>query len=116
MDVHVKNNIQKSEPTIKPPKLVKRKLIEGLPGGSIVNREQYRSLLLSAMNLSNQIATHASFEEILFSQVNLMNTQLEELRLEDVRMSECDLMTANWYKAGLYRTELIGCRMTGFSR
>jgi uncharacterized protein YjbI with pentapeptide repeats len=114
VDVHVKNNIQKSEPMVKPPKLVKRKLVEGLPGGSIVAREQYRSLLLSAMNLSNQIATHASFEEMLFTQVNMANTQLEELRLEDVRLSECDLMTANWYKAGFYRTELIGCRMTGF--
>ncbi|HLJ33064.1 MAG TPA: pentapeptide repeat-containing protein, partial [Ktedonobacteraceae bacterium] len=110
----MKDNIQKVEPTIKPPKLVKRKLIEGLPGGSIVNREQYRSFLLSSMDLSNQSATHVSFEEVLFSQVNMANTQLEELRLEDVRLSECDLITANWYKAGFYRTELIGCRMTGF--
>jgi len=110
----VKNSIQKPEPTIKPPKLIKRRLIGGLPGGSIVNREQYRALLLSAMNLSNQIAAHVSFEEALFSQVNMANTQLEEMRLEDVRLSECDLMTANWYKSGLYRTEFIGCRMTGF--
>ena len=110
----MKNNVQRLEPTIKPPKLVKRKLVEGIPGGSVVGKEQYRSLLLSSANVSNQIAAHVSFEEVLFSQVNLANTHFEELRLEDARLSECDLMTANWYKAGFYRVEFIGCRMTGF--
>jgi uncharacterized protein YjbI with pentapeptide repeats len=110
----MKNNSQNSQQPIKPPKLTKRKLIEGIPGNTLISKEQYRALSLSAVDLSNQIAEHVSFEEALFSQVNMMNTQLEEMRLEDARLSECNLMAANWFKAGWYRTELIGCRMTGF--
>ena len=104
----------KDIPIIQPPKLKKNKLIEGLPGGYVAAKEQYRSLLLSGMDLSNQVAAHSSFEEVLFSQVNMSGTQWEALRLEDARLSQCDLMTANWYEAGVYRTEFIGCRMTGF--
>jgi uncharacterized protein YjbI with pentapeptide repeats len=66
------------------------------------------------LNLSSQKADRISFEEVLLSQVNMTNTQLEAIRWEDARLNECDLMTANWYKAGMYRVVLVGCRMTGF--
>src|SRR5258708_18297543 len=90
----MKNDFPKSEQTIKPPKLIKRKLVEGIPGGCVLDREQYRSLFLSGVNLSNQVAAHVSFEEVLFSQVNMANTRLEEVRLEDARPSPCDRTTA----------------------
>lgn len=109
----MKKDTQKMEQVIMPPKLIKKRLVEGIAGGSLIEKEQYQRLLLSAMNLSNAVAAHVAFEEALFSQVNMMHTHLEEVRLEDVRLSECDLMMANWYKAGFYRVELIGCRLTG---
>ncbi len=110
----MKNNFQRPEQPLKLPKLVRRKLAEGIPGGTLVAKEQYRALYLAALNLSNVVAEHVSFEEALLSQVNMSATQLEEVRFEDASLRECDLMTANWFKGGLYRTELLGCRMTGF--
>ncbi len=110
----MKKNTQKSEQVVKPPKLLKRNLVEGIPGNCVLRGELYRSLMLSSVDLSAQQADHVSFEEAMFSQVAMMNTDLEEVRLVDVRLSGCDLVTANWYKAGLYRVELIDCRMTGF--
>jgi uncharacterized protein YjbI with pentapeptide repeats len=110
----MKKTVHTPKQAIVPPKLTKRKLIEGIPAGCLIGKEQYHAVSLSSVDLSSQGAAHVSFVEALFSQVNMTKTQLEELHLQDARLNACILVMANWYKAAVYRAEFIGCRMTGF--
>jgi uncharacterized protein YjbI with pentapeptide repeats len=110
----MKKTVQTPKQAIVPPKLTKRKLMEGIAASCLIGKKQYHEVSLSTVDLSSQEAAHVSFVEALLSQVNMTKTQLEEVRLQDVRLNACILVMANWYKAAVYRAEFIGCRMTGF--
>lgn len=105
---------QKPENLIRAPLLPKRMPTKSLPDGQLVDHEHYSEQMFSQDSMIGQFAGHLSFDQIVFKTVALSSTNLSDVQFSNIRLTECDLANAHWSQAGLYRVEMLTCRMTGF--
>ena len=103
---------QKSE--IRAPLLPKKMLLRSLPNGQLANHEYYSELTLSQESMIGQSAEHICFDQVIFKTVAMSSTNLNDVQVSNARLTECDIANARWSQAGLYRVEMLTCRMTGF--
>lgn len=108
------NHGNKSENQLKAPKIPKSGLAKGLPDDQIQDQAYYTQLTLMHENLTDQIANHLTFDQVLFQSIRMSNTRLKKVQLLDSRFTTCDLANAEWAEANLRRVELIDCQLTGF--
>jgi len=99
---------------IKTPNIPKLEFEKGLPEESVHSRAYYAQLALSHDDLTEQVAEHVSFDQVLFEQVSMRKTCFKKVQVLDSRFTVCDLANAEWAEATLCRVELIGCHLTGF--
>jgi len=108
------NHGNKSERSLKVPKIPKSGLAKGLPDDHIQDQAYYTQLILAHENLIDQIANHLAFDQVLFQHIRMSNTQFKKVQLLDSRFTTCDLANAEWAEANFRRVELIDCQLTGF--
>ncbi len=110
----MQSKVPKSERIVKAPLLPKRMAGKSLPPGQLLKHEHYSQLALTQDQWIGQTAERVTFEQCVFKQVGMSATTLTQMHLVDSRLNACDLANAIWSQADFLRSELVGCRMTGF--
>jgi uncharacterized protein YjbI with pentapeptide repeats len=106
---------QKSQNTIKAPRLPKSLPPAELPRDLPADGETYSQLEYPQLDLAGRTLSRPHFEEVIFLQAMANESHFEDLRMEDVRFVGCNLANAAWPDPVCARVEFIGCLMTGFT-
>jgi uncharacterized protein YjbI with pentapeptide repeats len=104
----------KPQPVTDPPDLAEIETFAAFDGDALVAGRDYRAMVFDDCRFDRSDLRELVFDSVLLRTVSLGGSRGLSLTVTDSRLTGCDLANARWTGAGLLRTELINCRLTGF--
>lgn len=98
-----------------PPQLPPNLPSLALPGGRLIEDEEYTGGRLNNAMLAGANAANIVLEQVAMRGATLLQSRFRSPRLRDLRADDCDLANADWERADGLRVEWRECRLVGFS-
>lgn len=80
-----------------------------------VDEEQYENFEINGLNLFGRSFSSFDFRDCLIKNCNFNQVKIKKLSLLNVRFENCDLANLEVEELYIKRSDLLGCRMMGFS-